>query len=78
MPAMAAASLQLQVAASNIVNASSSGPVPGSPNANDFPNAYAAQRVSQSEAPGGGVKPSQPSVNAVGFLYVGTRIELIE
>jgi flagellar basal-body rod protein FlgC len=55
---MAAATLHLQVAANNIANASSSGPVPGSPNAADFPNAYAAQRVSQSEAPGGGVNAS--------------------
>lgn len=61
---MAAATLHLQVAANNIANASSSGPVPGSPdaadfpNAQDFPNAYAAQRVSHSEAPGGGVNAS--------------------
>jgi flagellar basal-body rod protein FlgC len=61
---MAAATLHLQVAANNIANASSSGPTPGSrsaagfPNAQDFPNAYVAQRVTQSEAPGGGVNAS--------------------
>ena len=52
---MAAAALHLQVAANNIANVSSDGPVPGSPADGNFPNAYVAQRVSQTEAPGGGV-----------------------
>lgn len=52
---LAAASLQVQVAANNIANASSSGPVPGTPNAADYPKAYVAERVSQTQAAGGGV-----------------------
>lgn len=60
---MAAATLHLQAAANNIANASSSGPVPGSPNAGDYPNAYVAQRVTQSEAPVGGVNASVTSAS---------------
>jgi flagellar basal-body rod protein FlgC len=44
---MMAAGTRLQVAANNIANASSSGPVPGSSNAADYPAAYSAQRVDQ-------------------------------
>lgn len=52
---LAAAVLHVQVAANNIANAQSSGPVPGSPADGSYPNAYVAQRVAQSEAPGGDV-----------------------
>jgi flagellar basal-body rod protein FlgC len=48
------ASLRLQVAASNIANALSDGPLPGTPNPESFPTAYAALRVSQTDLAGGG------------------------
>lgn len=39
---LSVASLRLQVAASNIANASSDGPLPGTPNLENFPPAYRA------------------------------------
>ena len=37
---LSVASLRLRVAASNIANASSDGPLPGTPNLENFPPAY--------------------------------------
>ena len=48
------ASLRLQVAASNIANASSDGPLPGAPNPENFPPAYSALRLNQVDNLGGG------------------------
>lgn len=53
---MMAASTRLQVAAGNIANASSSGPLPGAANAADYPAAYAARRVDTVEIQGGGTR----------------------
>ncbi|MGB7692426.1 MAG: flagellar basal body protein, partial [Pseudolabrys sp.] len=39
---LSVASLRLRVAASNIANASSDGPLPGTPNLENFPPAYRA------------------------------------
>jgi flagellar basal-body rod protein FlgC len=49
-----AASLRLQAAASNIANASSDGPLPGTSNPENFPPAYSPMRVNQVDSPGGG------------------------
>jgi flagellar basal-body rod protein FlgC len=49
-----AAALRLQVSASNIANASSNGPVADAPNPENFPPAYSALRVNQTEHAGGG------------------------
>lgn len=48
------ANLRLQVAASNIANSLSIGPLPDAANAEDFPAAYSALRVNQTDAVGGG------------------------
>jgi flagellar basal-body rod protein FlgC len=53
---MMAASTRLQVAAGNIANASSSGPLPGAANAADYPAAYSARRVDTVEIHGGGTR----------------------
>jgi flagellar basal-body rod protein FlgC len=53
-----AASLRLQVAASNIANASSDGPLPGAPNPENFPSAYSALQVNQVNNLGGGTSAS--------------------
>ncbi len=53
---MMAASTRLQVAAGNIANASSSGPLPGAANAADYPAAYSARRVDTVEIQGGGTR----------------------
>jgi flagellar basal-body rod protein FlgC len=58
-----AASLRLQVAASNIANASSNGPLPEAPNAASFPAAYQALTVTQSTTPGGGTRASVTTVD---------------
>lgn len=62
---MNVASLRLQVSASNVANASSDGPLPGSANAADFPSAYAPLRVDQVAAANGGTSATvgvvQPS-----------------
>ena len=51
---LSVASLRLQVAASNIANASSDGPIPGAPNPENFPPAYSALRLNQVDNLGGG------------------------
>jgi flagellar basal-body rod protein FlgC len=48
------ANLRLQVAASNIANSLSIGPLPDAANAENFPAAYSALRVNQTDAVGGG------------------------
>ena len=58
-----AASLRLQVAASNIANASSGGPLQGAPNPENFPPAYSALRVNQVDNPGGGTSATVANVS---------------
>jgi flagellar basal-body rod protein FlgC len=58
-----AASLRLQVSASNIANISDTGPLPDAPNAAGFPPAYAAQRVDQVAVAGGGTAASASTVS---------------
>jgi flagellar basal-body rod protein FlgC len=53
---MNVASLRLQVSASNIANAISDGPLPGSPNVANFPDAYVPLHVDQTEAAGSGTR----------------------
>ena len=53
---MAAASTRLQVSANNVANSLSSGPLPRSAAAGNFPAAYRAQRVDQVDLAGGGTK----------------------
>lgn len=48
------ANLRLQVGASNIANSLSIGPLPDAANAENFPAAYSALRVNQTDAVGGG------------------------
>ena len=50
---MQAASLRLDVSASNVANMSSDGPLPDATNAAAFPPAYVPQRVDQVEVAGG-------------------------
>jgi flagellar basal-body rod protein FlgC len=57
-----AASLRLQVAASNIANALSDGPLPGVPNPENFPSAYTPLRVNQTDVAGGGTSASVGAV----------------
>ena len=78
-----AASLRLQVAASNIANALSDGPLPGVSDPENFPAAYTPLRVNQSDVVGGGTSatvgsispatistfdPTAPFANADGFV----------
>jgi flagellar basal-body rod protein FlgC len=77
------ASLRLQVAASNIANSLSDGPLPGVSNPENFPAAYRALRVNQADVVGGGTSatissvlpatvstfdPTTPFANADGFV----------
>jgi flagellar basal-body rod protein FlgC len=57
-----AASLRLQVAASNIANSRSDGPLPDAANAGSFSAAYTPLQVNQSDVVGGG---TSATVNAV-------------
>ena len=78
-----AASLRLQVAASNIANVLSNGPLPGTPNPENFPAAYTPLRVDQTDVVGGGTgatisavspatvsafDPTAPFANSNGFV----------
>lgn len=78
-----AASLRLQVAASNIANSLSDGPLPGVSNPENFPTAYTPLRVNQTDLVGGGTRatvssispatvstfdPTAPFANADGFV----------
>jgi flagellar basal-body rod protein FlgC len=84
------ASLRLQEAASNIANVLSDGPLPGAPNSESVPAAYAPLRVNQTEAAGGGTSatisavapatistfdPSAPFANSDG-LVAGPNVDL--
>ncbi len=55
-----AASLRLQVAANNIANSRSDGPLPDAANAGDFPPAYTPLRVNQTDVVGGGTLERLP------------------
>ena len=57
------ASLRLQVAASNIANARSDGPLPGTPNPENFPPAYSGLRVNQVDNLGGGTSATVTTVS---------------
>lgn len=59
---LSVAGLRLQVAASNIANASSDGPLPGTPNPERFPAAYSALRVNQVDSFGGGTSATVTNV----------------
>lgn len=77
------ASLRVQVTASNIANAMSDGPLPGTPNSQNFPDAYTSLQVTQTDVVGGGTKatvravspatlttfdPTAPFANSDGFV----------
>jgi len=77
------AALRLQVAASNIANSLSTGPLPSVPNPQNFPAAYTPLRVNQTDTVGGGTSatvtsvspatisafdPTAPFANADGFV----------
>ena len=59
---LSVASLRLQVAASNIANASSDGPLPDTPKPENFPLAYSALRVNQVDNFGGGTSATVTNV----------------
>ncbi len=58
-----AASLRLQVSASNVAKAISDGPLPGSPKATNFPRAYAPLRLEQTDAAGSGTSARVDTVS---------------
>ena len=62
---MAAASLRLEVSASNIANMSDTGPLPGTnaPNPSGSPPAYAPLRVDQIDVAGGGTAATVTTVS---------------
>jgi flagellar basal-body rod protein FlgC len=66
---MNAASLRMQVSASNIANALTDGPLPGSANAGKFPSAYVPLRVDQVATASGG---TSATVSSVSPSYVAT------
>ena len=58
-----AASLRLQVAASNIANSLSAGPLAGAANPENFPAAYTPLRVNQTDIVGGGTSATVSAVS---------------
>jgi flagellar basal-body rod protein FlgC len=58
-----AASLRLQVAANNIANSLSDGPLPGVANPESFPAAYMPLRVNQTDLAGGGTSVTTSAVS---------------
>jgi|SRR5690349_11331589 flagellar basal-body rod protein FlgC len=60
---LSVASLRLQVAAGNIANAGSDGPLPGAANPGNFPPAYSPLRVNQADSPGGGTGATVTNVS---------------
>jgi len=60
---LSAATLRLDVAASNIANSLSDGPLPGTPNPENFPAAYTPLRVNQSSVVGGGTRATVTTVS---------------
>jgi flagellar basal-body rod protein FlgC len=63
------ASLRVQVAASNIANVLSDGPLSGAPNSEGFPAAYAPLRVNQTDVAGGG---TSATISAVAPATIST------
>jgi len=57
------ATLRLDVAASNIANALSDGPLPDSPNTGNFPAAYTPLRVNQTDVVAGGTSATMSAVS---------------
>jgi len=57
------ATLRLDVAASNIANALSEGPLPDAANAANFPAAYTPLRVNQTDVVGGGTSATVSAVS---------------
>lgn len=57
------AALRLQVAASNIANSLSNGPLPGTSNPQNVPAAYTPLRVNQTDTIGGGTSATVTSVS---------------
>jgi flagellar basal-body rod protein FlgC len=55
---MNVAALRFQVSASNVANAFTDGPIPGSANAGNYPSAYAPLRIDQIDTVGGGTRAS--------------------
>ncbi|HLL27437.1 MAG TPA: flagellar basal body rod C-terminal domain-containing protein [Xanthobacteraceae bacterium] len=66
---MAAAGIRLQVAAGNVANALSFGPLPDTNNAADFPAVYTPLRVDQTEIAGGGTEAVAASLPSYTPLY---------
>lgn len=62
------ASLRLQVAAGNIANSLSNGPLPDAANAENFPAAYSALRVNQTDAVGGGTSATVTTITPATVL----------
>ena len=60
---LSAASLRLQVSASNVANSLSSGPLPGSPASASYPAAYTPQRVDQVARADGGTSAHVSAVS---------------
>jgi flagellar basal-body rod protein FlgC len=56
------AALRLQVAASDIANSLSDGPLPGAANPENFPPAYSALQVNQTDLVGGGTSATVTTV----------------
>jgi flagellar basal-body rod protein FlgC len=57
------ASLRLQVAANNIANSLSDGPLPDAANPEEFPNAHTPLRVNQTDVVGGGTSAAVTAVS---------------
>ena len=67
------ASLRLRVAASNLANSLSTGPLPDAANAANFPAAYSTLRVNQTETVGGGTSATVTTITpATVSLYEPT------
>jgi flagellar basal-body rod protein FlgC len=60
---LSVANLCLQVAASNIANARSDGPLPGTPNPENFTPAYSPLRINQVDSLGGGTSATVTNVS---------------
>jgi flagellar basal-body rod protein FlgC len=60
---LSVASRRLQVAANNIANARSDGPLSGTPNPGNFPPAYSPLRVNQVDVLGGGTSATVTNVS---------------
>jgi flagellar basal-body rod protein FlgC len=65
---MNVAALRLQVSASNVANAFTDGPLPGSANAGNYPSAYAPWRVDQIDTIGGGTSATVGAIMPSGLV----------